>query len=104
MADMDFEYKNEPLSFSEEELGDKKHIIQTVDHSGIIDNLDTVIIPKGNYFVMGDNRDFSSDSRFWGFVPVENIRGKAMFVWFSMILPFGKDPFKIRPWRIGSTI
>jgi signal peptidase I len=42
-----------------------------------------VTVPDGHYFMMGDNRDNSQDSRYWGFMPVEYVKGKALFVYFS---------------------
>ena len=54
----------------------------------------TCTVPEGNYFMMGDNRDQSSDSRYWGFVPDDHIKGRAFLVWMN----FGD--FK----RIGSGI
>jgi signal peptidase I len=42
-----------------------------------------LIIPEGHYFVLGDNRDDSQDSRYWGFVPRENIIGRPLLIYWS---------------------
>ena len=46
-----------------------------------------VVVPPGNYFAMGDNRDHSLDSRYWGFVPRENIIGKPLIIYWSYDAP-----------------
>jgi signal peptidase I len=45
---------------------------------------DELIVPEGSYFVLGDNRDDSYDSRYWGFVPAENVVGRPLLIYFSM--------------------
>ena len=92
----------------EESLGDKKHrLLNDDDRPAFVPGADnfpgreactytvegvTCKVPEGHYFMMGDNRDNSLDSRYWGFVPDKNIVGKAFFVWMN----FGN------PKRVGS--
>ncbi|GLR73045.1 signal peptidase I [Agaribacter marinus] len=69
------------LSLFEEQLGGVTH--QILHNPNQPSGSTQVIVPEGHYFAMGDNRDHSADSRSWGFVPEENLVGKAVFIWIS---------------------
>ncbi len=64
------------------------------------DNFGPVAVPPGEYFVMGDNRDESYDSRYWGFVPMQNIKGEAFVIYWS----WDGDGMKPRLGRTGKAI
>ncbi len=63
--------------------GRKHRILETKGDSGSADNTVEVTVPAGHYFAMGDNRDNSADSRVIGFIPAENLVGRAEFLFFS---------------------
>jgi signal peptidase I len=64
-----------------EQLGEHNHDILLDDSNPALDG--EITVPEGHYFVMGDNRDNSNDSRFWGFVPDGNVVGRAFMIWWN---------------------
>lgn len=57
------------------------------DNCTYLPNSVTCVVPRGFYFGVGDNRDNSADSRYWGFIPAKNIEGRAFFIWLNLHHP-----------------
>jgi signal peptidase I len=99
--------RGEDMKEFTEKLGDKVHpVLQSTSYATRMADWGPKEVPEDNYFVMGDNRDNSADSRFWGFVPTDNIRGKAILVWLSFDHCTGNIPAlgSVRFDRIGTML
>ena len=82
-----------------ENLSGTQHKIYINVHDLSNEEFDIVVHP-GHYFMMGDNRDDSADSRYWGFVSDDYLRGKALLVWMS----WDAKTYSVRWSRIGRII
>ena len=88
-----------PVSQYQEDLGTKKHGIYR-NAKFPVENFYNLMVPKGKYLLIGDNRDNSDDGRYWGFVSDKNIIGKASFIYMS----WDAAHKRVRWHRIGTRI
>ncbi len=109
--DTDENIKNTRVRSYKEYFFDKEFDVLDITDNGIVDNTQIFEVPNGHFFVMGDNRDNSQDSRFLssvGFIPFKNLVGKAQFIFFSLensrFLELWKWPKSIRYERIFKKI
>ncbi|PKG39411.1 signal peptidase I [Psychromonas sp. Urea-02u-13] len=113
LGEQDFKDEAATMQVYSEVLGDVAHKIivnpNRRDHTAYYYQQDDVktyayewVVPKGNYFVMGDNRDNSKDSRYWGFVPEQNLVGKAVATWISF--EFYRDVDGLLPTWVPSSV
>ncbi|MCW8345151.1 signal peptidase I [Vibrio sp. ZSDZ65] len=100
VVDSPFVQNGIPLIQMDEKLGDVEHQVlvnplrrDRVDQYQPRNGINEWVVPEGHYFVMGDNRDNSADSRYWGFVPEANLVGKAVAIWISFEFERSADSF-----------
>jgi signal peptidase I len=97
-------YTQPSLHIYNEHLDTKTHWIMLDTTAYSTNNFGPVTVPPDHLFCMGDNRDFSNDSRFWGFVPYQNVKGRAMIIWLSLWLDFTNSQYTFRPERTGTIL
>ncbi len=100
----DPEYPIGPMDLYTENMDTHDHVIMIDKTNFRSESFGPVTVPPESLFAMGDNRDYSGDSRYWGFVPMKNVKGKAMVIWASFWVSFAENQFSFRLGRMGTRV
>lgn len=100
----DARYVKNNLALYREKVPNANHLVMIDKSNYLNEAYGPMKVPEESLFVMGDNRDFSNDSRVWGFVPMKNVKGKAFVIWLSVWVNFSDWKFTFRPERIGTIL
>jgi len=87
-----------------EKLDEQEHWIFLDRNNFVSESFGPYAVPDDRIFVMGDNRDFSDDSRFIGAIPIDHVKGRASWIWLSVWLRFDPFEFEFHPFRSGHSL